>query len=163
MWKKDDEDTNKQEGGWYRGERLKVQLQKQLLLLPGLPERARSEDDVGVEVDVPLPSIWLLWSESDEDVGGAEESAELSTEDELEGGGAVTVEDDPEEEEEVDWGIVAVAGSVGASGAVTPEAVADWPESWLGPPAWADAACGVPSGRTAVPETHILVQSLSLI
>lgn len=55
-----------------------------------------------------------------------EESAELSTEEELEGGGAVTVKDDPEEDEEVDLGNVAAAGSVGASGAATPEAAADW-------------------------------------
>lgn len=60
-----------------------------------------------------------------------EESAELSTEEELEGGGAVTVKDEPEEEEEVDLGNVAVAGSVGASGTATPEAAADW----LDPPA----------------------------
>lgn len=40
---------------------------------------------------------------------GEEEGAELSTDDELEGGGAVTVDDDPEEEEEVDLGIGAVA------------------------------------------------------
>lgn len=25
-----------------------------------LPERARSEEEVGVDVEVPLPSIWLL-------------------------------------------------------------------------------------------------------
>lgn len=62
---------------------------------------------------------------------GVEESAELSTEEELEGGGAVTVKDDPEEDEEVDLGNVAVAGSVGPSGAATPEAAADG----LDPPA----------------------------
>lgn len=125
----------------------------QLSFLHALPERARSEEDVGVDVEVPLPSIWLLWSESGEEVVGVEESAELSTEDELEGGGAVTVKDDPEEEEEVDVGNVAETGSVGASGAATPEAAADW----LDPPAWADAVCGAPSGRTAVPETHFSI------
>lgn len=129
----------------------------QLLFLRALPERARSEEDVGVDVEVPLPSTWLLWSESGEEVVGAEESAELSTEDELEGGGAVTVKDDPEEEEEVDLGNVAVTGSARASGAATPEATADW----LDPPAWADAACGVPSGRTAVPESHFSIITLS--
>lgn len=119
------------------------------MFLHALPERARSEEDVGVDVEVPLPSIWLLWSDSGEEVVGVEESAELSTEDELEGGGAVTVKDDPEEEEEVD--------SVGASGAATPEAAADWLDS----PAWADAVCSVPSGRTAVPETHFSIITLS--
>lgn len=128
----------------------------QLAMLHALPERARSEEDVGVDVEVPLPSIWLLWSESGEDVLGVEESAELSTEDELEGGGAVTVKDDPEEEEEVDLGNVAVTGSAGASGVATPEAAADW----LDAPAWADAACGVPSGRTAVPKTHFWMITL---
>lgn len=105
------------------------------MLLCVLPERARSDEDVGVDVEVPLPSIWLLGSESGEEVTGVEESAVPSTEDELEGGGAVTVEDDPKEEEEVDLGIVAVSGSVGASGAFTPEAVGGWLASWLDPPA----------------------------
>lgn len=117
-----------------------------------VPDRARSEEDVGVDVEVPLLSAWLLWSES-----GVEESAELSTEEELEGGGAVTVEDDPEEDEEVDLGIAAGTGGEGASGAaLTPVAPAEgWLESWLDPPAGAGPAGGAPSGRTAVPETHI--------
>lgn len=86
-----------------------------------------------------------------------EESAELSTEDELEGGGAVTAKDDPEEEEEVDLGNVAVTGSVEASGAATPDAVADW----LDPPASVDAACGLRAGRTPVPQTHFPIITLS--
>lgn len=77
-----------------------------------------------------------------------EDGAGLSTEDELEGGGAVAVKEDPEEEEEGDLGKVAVTRSAGASGAAASEAAgADWAD----PPAWAGAACGVPSGRTAVP------------
>lgn len=53
---------------------------------------------------------------------GEEEGAELSTDEELEGGGAVTVDDDPEEEEEVDLGMAAAAASglAGTSGAVDP-------------------------------------------
>lgn len=126
-----------------------------------LPERARSEEDEGVDVEVPLPSSWLLWSESGVEVTDVEESAVASTEAELGGGVAVTVENDPKEEEEVDLGIVAVSGSVGGSGAFTPEAAGGWLESWLDPPAWADEGCGVPSGWIAVPETHILVKTVS--
>lgn len=53
---------------------------------------------------------------------GEEEGAELSTDEELEGGGAVTVDDDPEEEEEVDLGMVAAAatGPAGTSGPFEP-------------------------------------------
>lgn len=47
---------------------------------------------------------------------GEEEVAEVSTDDELEGGGAVTVDDDPEEEEEVDLGMGAVVAAVGLAG-----------------------------------------------
>lgn len=64
-----------------------------------------------------------------------EESAVASTEAELGGGVVVTVDNDPKEEEEVDLGIVAVCGSVGASGTFTPEAAGGWLESWLDPPA----------------------------
>lgn len=52
---------------------------------------------------------------------GEEEGAELSTEEELEGGGAVTAVDDPEEEEDVDLGIWAAAdGLAGTSGESVP-------------------------------------------
>lgn len=89
-----------------------------------------------MDVEVPLPSIWLLCSESGAEATDVEESAAASTEAELGGGVAVTVENDPkEEEEEVDLGSVAVSGSVGGSGAFTPEAAAGWLESWLDPPA----------------------------
>lgn len=54
---------------------------------------------------------------------GEEEGAELSTDEELEGGGAVTADDDPEEEEEVDLGMGAetvTAGLPGPSGVSVP-------------------------------------------
>lgn len=82
-----------------------------------------------------------------------EESTELPTDEELEGGGAVTVEDDPEEEEEVDLGVV-VAGSPGTSGFFVSAGLSGMLDSWLEAPA-AEATAGVSagtSGRTAVPE-----------
>lgn len=116
-----------------------------------LPESAGS--DVGVDVGVPVTSTWLLCSESGEEAGGVEESAELATDEELEGGGAVTVDDDPEEEEEVDLGMAAAAGPADTSGAFVPMGLSGVLDSWLEPPAGAAGVCDAPSGRTAVPGT----------
>lgn len=80
-----------------------------------------------------------------------EESAALSTGEELEGGGAVTVDDDPEEEEEVDSG-TAAAGPAGTSEVVAAVGLSGMLDSWLEPPAAATAGLDTPSGRTAVPE-----------
>lgn len=85
-----------------------------------------------------------------------EESAELSTDEEVEGGGAVTVDDDPEdEEEEVDLGMApaAAAGPAGISGPFVPMGLSGMLDPWLEPPAGAAGVCDTPSGRTAVPET----------
>lgn len=121
---------------------------------PGfLPESAGSE--VGVAVGVPVVSPWLRCSESGDDVRGEEEVAEVSTDDELEGGGAVTVDDDPEEEEEVDLGmgaVVAAAGLAGTSGESVPTGLSGALDSWLESPVEAAGAFNVPSGRRAVPE-----------
>lgn len=83
-------------------------------------------------------------------MSGDVEVAELSSEDELDGGGAVTVDDDPEEEEEVDLGIgaAAVAGPLDPSGCSVSRGPTVVPES-------APEAAGVlggPSGRIAVPK-----------
>lgn len=59
---------------------------------------------------------------------GEEEGAELSTDEELEGGGAVTVDDDPEEEEDVDLGMgasAAAAGPAGTSGVSVPTGLSE--------------------------------------
>lgn len=115
-----------------------------------LPESAGSDVGVDVDVGVPVTSTWLLCSEPGEDVGGAEASAALSTDGELEGGGAVTVDDDPEEEEEVDSGTAAAAA--GTSAVVVAAGPSPMLDSWLEPPAGAAAGLDTPSGRTAVPE-----------
>lgn len=89
-------------------------------------------------------------------VGGVEESAELSTDEELEGGGAVTVDDDAEdEEEEVDLGMAAAAGPAGTSGAFVPTGLSGMLDSWLEAPAGEAGVCDTPSGRTAVPEIAV--------
>lgn len=116
-----------------------------------LPESAGSEVGVGVGVGVPVVSARLLCSESGEEVRGEEEGAELSTDEELEGGGAVTVDDDPEEEEEVDLGMAAAAGPAGTSGVSVPTGLSETPDSWLELSAGAAGGFSVPSGRTAVP------------
>lgn len=83
-------------------------------------------------------------------MSGEDEGAELSTDEELEGGGAVTV--DPEEEEEVDLGMVAAAaGASGASGASDPAGLSGALDSWVEPPAGTAGVDDRPSGRAAVP------------
>lgn len=122
------------------------------------PESACSEVGVAVgvtisdAVGVPVVSAWLLWSESGEEVRGEEEGAELSTDDELDGGGAVTVDDDPEEEEEVDLGRgAAAAGPADTSGVSVSAGLVVVLGSWLESPAEAGWEFDAPSGRTAVP------------
>lgn len=88
---------------------------------------------------------------------GEDEGAELSTDEELEGGGAVTVDEDPEEEEEVDLGMgaaAALAGLSGTSGASVPTGLSGALDSWLPAPAVAAGVLDAPCGRTAVPENQ---------